>query len=53
MLKPLLNQLLKCKTEEEFRKVLDEKNLKTDKFEEVLSKVIFLCEAQGRYDGLE
>ena len=52
-LNPLLKQLSKCKTEEEFRKVLDEKNLKTDKFEEVLSKVLFLCEAQGRYDGLD
>jgi len=53
MLKPLLKQLSKCRTEEEFRKVLDEKNLKTDKFEEVLSKTLFLCEAQGRYDGLD
>ena len=53
MLKPLLKQLSKCKSEEEFRKVLDEKNLKTDNFEEVLSKALFLCEAQGRYDGLE
>lgn len=53
MLKPLLKQLSKCKTEEEFRKVLDEKNLKTDNFEEVLSKALFLCEAQGRADGLE
>ena len=53
MLKPLLKQLSKCKTEEEFRKVLGEKNLKTDKFEEVLSKTLFLCEAQGRADGLD
>ena len=53
MLKPLLKQLSKCKTEDEFRKILDEKNLKTDVFEEILSKTLFLCEAQGRYDGLE
>lgn len=52
-LNPLLKQLSKCKTEEEFRKLLDEKNLKTDKFEEVLSKALFLCEAQGRADGLD
>ena len=52
-LNPLLKQLSKCKTEEEFRKVLDEKNIKTDKFEEVLSKALFLCEAQGRADGLD
>jgi len=52
-LNPLLKQLSKCKTEEEFRKILDEKNLKTDKFEEVLSKALFLCEAQGRADGLD
>ncbi len=53
ILKPLLKQLSKCKTEEEFRKILDEKNLKTNKFEEVLSKALFLCEAQGRADGLD
>ena len=53
ILKPLLKQLSKCKTEEEFRKFLDEKNLKTDKFEEILSKTLFLCEAQGRADGLD
>jgi len=53
MLNPLLKLISKCKSKEELKKVLNEKNLKTDKFEEVLSKALFLCEAQGRFDGLE
>ena len=53
MLKPLLKQLSKCKTEGEFKKVLYDKNLKTEMFEEILSKALFLCEAQGRADGLD
>jgi phage gp29-like protein len=53
ILKPLLKQLAKCKTEDDFKKILDDKNLKTEMFEDVLSKALFLCEAQGRYDGLE
>ena len=52
-LNPLLKLLSKCKTEENFKKVLDDKSLKTEMFEDVLSKALFLCEAQGRTDGLD
>ena len=53
MLSPLISLIEKCDSFEEAYALLTDKNLKSKKFEESIQKALFLCELQGRADGLE
>ena len=37
----------------EIKEALKDENLNTKDFEKVLQKALFLCEAEGRIDGLD
>ena len=53
MISPLISLLENCESYEEAYELLTDKNLKSKKFEESLQKALFLCELQGRNDGLD
>lgn len=53
MISPLISLLENCESYEEAYELLTDKNLKSKKFEESLQKALFLCELQGRSDGLD
>ena len=53
MLSPLISLLDNCDDYEEAYELLTDKNLKSKKFEQSLQKAMFLCELQGRSDGLD
>lgn len=53
LLKPFLSLVEACESYEEFEELLNEKNLHSKTFEQDLQKALFLCELQGRSDGLE
>ena len=53
MISPLISLLESCESYEEAYELLTDKNLKSKKFEESLQKALFLCELQGRSDGLD
>ena len=53
MLSPLISLLENCDDYEEAYELLTDKNLKSKKFEQSLQKAMFLCELQGRSDGLD
>ena len=53
LLKPFLSLVDSCDSYEEFEELLNEKNLHSKTFEQDLQKALFLCELQGRSDGLE
>jgi phage gp29-like protein len=53
MLSPLISLLESCDDYEEAYELLTDKNLKSKKFEQTLQKAMFLCELQGRSDGLD
>ena len=53
MISPLISLLESCESYEEAYELLTDKNLKSKKFEESLQKALFLCELQGRNDGLD
>lgn len=53
LLNPIIGLIESCESYEDLEEVLNEKNLKSKKFEQDLQKAIFLCELQGRSDGLE
>lgn len=53
LLNPIIGLIESCESYEDLEEVLNEKNLKSKKFEQDLQKAIFLCELQGRADGLE
>ena len=53
MLSPLISLLESCEDYEEAYELLTDKNLKSKKFEQTLQKAMFLCELQGRSDGLD
>lgn len=53
MLNPLISLLESCESFEEAKELLTDKNLKSTQFEQSIQKAIFLCELQGRADGLE
>lgn len=42
-----------CSSFEDLEEILKEENLRSKTFEQDLQKALFLCELQGRYDGLE
>jgi len=53
MLSPLISLIENCEDYEEAYELLTDKNLKSKKFEQSLQKAMFLCELQGRSDGLD
>lgn len=53
MLSPLISLLEDCDDFDEAYELLTDKNLHSKKFEQSLQKALFLCELQGRSDGLE
>ena len=53
MLSPLISLLESCEDYKEAYELLTDKNLKSKKFEQSLQKAMFLCELQGRSDGLD
>lgn len=53
MISPLISLIESCESYEEAHELLTDKNLKSKKFEESLQKALFLCELQGRSDGLD
>ena len=53
MLNPLISLLENCESFEEAKELLTDKNLKSNQFEQSIQKAIFLCELQGRGDGLD
>lgn len=53
MISPLISLIETCESYEEAYELLTDKNLKSKKFEESLQKALFLCELQGRSDGLD
>nr|DAU52937.1 MAG TPA: portal [Caudoviricetes sp.] len=53
LLNPIIGLIDSCENYEDLEDVLNEKNLKSKKFEQDLQKALFLCELQGRADGLD
>jgi len=53
MLNPLISLLETCESFEDAKELLTDKNLKSKQFEQSLQKALFLCELQGRSDGLD
>ncbi|MCD7779719.1 MAG: DUF935 domain-containing protein, partial [Candidatus Gastranaerophilales bacterium] len=53
LLNPVISLIETCNSYEDLKEILDEKNLKSKKFEQDLQKALFLCELQGRKDGLD
>ena len=53
MIAPLLSLLETCKSYEEAFELLTDKNLHTKQLEQSIQKAMFLCELQGRSDGLD
>lgn len=53
LLKPFISIVESCDSYEELQELLTEKNLHSKKFEQDLQKALFLCELQGRSDGLD
>lgn len=53
LLNPFLSLVESCESYEEFEEILNEKNLHSKHFEQDLQKALFLCELQGRSDGLD
>jgi len=53
MLAPLLSLIETCNSFDEVTEILQDKNLHSKQFEQSLQKALFLCELQGREDGLD
>ncbi len=53
MISPLISLIENCEDYEDVYEILTDKNLQSKKFDESLQKALFLCELQGRSDGLE
>jgi phage gp29-like protein len=53
LLNPLITLFESCESYEDLNEILNEKNLRSKKFEQDLQKALFLCELQGRADGLD
>ena len=53
MLSPLISLLESCGDYEEAFELLTDKNLHTKQLEQSIQKAMFLCELQGRSDGLD
>lgn len=53
MLSPLIKLFESCENYEEAFELLTDKNLHSKEFEQTIQKALFLCELQGRSDGLD
>ena len=53
MLSPLIKLFESCENYEEAFELLTDKNLHSKQFEQTIQKALFLCELQGRSDGLD
>ena len=53
MLSPLIKLFDSCENYEEAFELLTDKNLHSKQFEQTIQKALFLCELQGRSDGLD
>ncbi len=53
MLSPLLALFESCDNFEDARELLTDSNLQTKQFQQSIQKAMFLCELQGRRDGLD
>ena len=53
MLLPLIKLFESCENYEEAFELLTDKNLHSKQFEQTIQKALFLCELQGRSDGLD
>ena len=53
MLSPLISLIEKCDSYDEAYELLTDKNLHSKAFEQSIQKALFLCELQGRSDGLD
>ena len=53
MLSPLIKLFESCENYEEAFELLTDKNLRSKQFEQTIQKALFLCELQGRSDGLD
>ena len=53
MISPLIALIDGCEDFNEAYELLTDKNLHSKQFEQTLQKALFLCELQGRSDGLE
>lgn len=53
MISPLIALIDDCEDFNEVYELLTDKNLHSKQFEQTLQKALFLCELQGRSDGLE
>lgn len=53
MLSPLIKLFESCESYEEAFELLTDKNLHSKQFEQTIQKALFLCELQGRSDGLD
>ena len=53
MLSPLIKLFESCENYEEAFELLTDKNLYSKQFEQTIQKALFLCELQGRSDGLD
>lgn len=53
MIAPLLSLLESCESYDEAFELLTDKNLHTKQLEQSIQKALFLCELQGRSDGLD
>ena len=53
MLSPLLALFESCDNFEDARELLTDSNLQTKQLQQSIQKAMFLCELQGRKDGLD
>lgn len=53
ILSPLIEMIVNGNSYSEIKEALKDENLNTKDFEKVLQKALFLCEVEGRIDGLE
>lgn len=53
ILSPLIEMIMNGNSYSEIKEALKDENLNTKDFEKVLQKALFLCEVEGRIDGLE
>lgn len=53
ILSPIIEMIMNGNSYSEIKEALKDENLNTKDFEKVLQKALFLCEVEGRIDGLE
>ena len=53
ILSPIIEMIMNGNSYSEIKEALKDENLNTKDFEKVLQKALFLCEAEGRLDGLQ